>query len=130
MSYFGGRPYVSVAEKRRQAERKLAKLKKQGQSVAPVTIEGRTIAKSFWGKSWCGNLERYSDYENRLPRGRTYVRNGSVVDLQITKGEVTAMVAGSDLYRIQIAISPVKTSRWKAICRDCAGTIDSLVELL
>ena len=63
MSYFGWRPYVPVAEKRRQAERKLAKLRKQGQSVAPVTIEGRTIAKSFWGKSWCGNLERYSDYE-------------------------------------------------------------------
>jgi uncharacterized Zn finger protein len=97
MSYFGWRPYVPVAEKRRQAERKLAKLKKQGQSVAPVTIEGRTIAKSFWGKSWCGNLERYSDYENRLPRGRTYVRNGSVVDLKITKGGVAALVAGSEL---------------------------------
>ena len=79
---------MPVAEKRRQAERKLAKLKKQGRSVAPVTIEGRTIAKSFWGKSWCANLERYSDYENRLPRGRTYVRNGSVIDLQIAKGEI------------------------------------------
>ena len=98
---------MPVAEKRRQAERKLAKLKKQGQSVAPVTIEGRTIAKSFWGKSWCTNLERYSDYENRLPRGRTYVRNGSVVDLQIAKGEVAAMVAGSELYKIKIAIAPV-----------------------
>ncbi|MGC2834476.1 MAG: SWIM zinc finger family protein [Methylocella sp.] len=130
MSYFGWRPYVPVAEKRRHAERKLAKLKKQGQSVAPVTIEGRTIAKSFWGKSWCGNLERYSDYENRLPRGRTYVRNGSVVDLKITKGEVAAMVAGTKLYKVKIAIKPVTTTRWKAICRDCAGTIDSLVELL
>ncbi len=130
MSYFGWRPYVPVAEKRRQAERKLAKLRKQGQSVAPVTIEGRTIAKSFWGKSWCGNLERYSDYENRLPSGRTYVRNGSVVDLKITKGEVAALVAGSELYKVKIAIKPVTATRWKAICRDCAGTIDSLVELL
>jgi uncharacterized Zn finger protein len=131
MSYcFAWRPYVSVAEKRRQAEREVAKLKKRGQSITPVKIEGRTIAKSFWGQAWCTNLERYSDYENRLPRGRSYVRNGSVVDLQIAKGEVTAMVAGSDLYRINIAISPVKASRWKAICRDCAGTIDSLVELL
>src|SRR5262249_18994082 len=128
--YFARRPYVSVAKKRRQAEREVAKLKKRGRSIAPVKIEGRTIAKSFWGQAWCTNLERYSDYENRLPRGRTYVRNGSVVDLQIAKGEVTAMVAGSDLYRINIAISPVKTSRWKAICHDCAGTIDSLVELL
>jgi uncharacterized Zn finger protein len=130
MSYFGWHPYVSVAEKRRQAERKLAKLRKQGQSVAPVTIAGRTIAKSFWGKSWCINLERYSDYENRVPRGRTYVRNGSVVDLQIAKGKVTAMVAGSSLYKINITIAPVAAARWKAICRDCAGTIDSLIELL
>jgi len=130
MSYFGWHPYVPVAEKRRQAERKLAKLKKQGQSIAPVTIEGRTIAKSFWGKSWCINLERYSDYANRVPRGRTYVRNGSVLDLQIAKGEVVAMVAGSALYKIKITIAPVTAARWKAICRDCAGTIDSLVELL
>src|SRR6266516_5514522 len=102
-------PHVQVAEKRRQAERKRAKLEKRGQSVAPVRIDGRAIAKSFWGKSWCGNLERYSDYESRLPRGRTYVRNGSVIDLQITKGEVAAMVAGSHLYKIKVSIAPVKT---------------------
>ncbi len=107
MSYFGWQPYVPVAERRRQADAELAKLKKKGQSIAPVTIEGRTIADSFWGKSWCTNLERYSDYANRLPRGRTYVRNGSVVDLQIAKGEVTAMVAGSELYKIKITIAPV-----------------------
>jgi uncharacterized Zn finger protein len=130
MSYHGWHAYVPVAEKRRQAERKLAKLKKQGRSVAPVRIEGRTITKSFWGKSWCVNLERYSDYENRLPRGRTYVRNGSVIDLQIAKGEISAMVAGSELYQIKIAIAPVTRARWKSICRDCAGTVDSLVELL
>jgi len=130
MSYFEWHPYVPVAEKRRQAQRKLAKLRKQGQSFAPVTIEGRTIAKTFWGKSWCANLERYSDYATRIPRGRTYVRNGSVLDLQIAKGEIVAMVAGSSLYKIKITIAPVKKAHWKAICRDCAGAIDSLVELL
>jgi uncharacterized Zn finger protein len=130
MSYFEWRPYVPVAERRRQAERQLAKLKKKGQVIAPVTIEGRIIAKSFWGMSWCQNLERYSDYANRLPRGRTYVRNGSVMDLRIAKGEVVAMVAGSSLYTVKATIAPVKTPRWKAICRDCSGTIDSLVELL
>jgi uncharacterized Zn finger protein len=130
MSDFEWPPYVPVAERRRQAERKLAKLKKQGQAVAPVRIEGRTIASSFWGKSWCTNLERYSDYETRLPRGRSYVRNGSVLDLQISKGKVEAMVAGSSLYKIKITIAPVTPARWKAICRDCAGAVDSLVELL
>ena len=130
MSYYEWHPYVPVAEKRRQAQRKLAKLRKQGQPVAPVTIEGRTIAKTFWGKSWCANLERYSDYATRIPRGRTYVRNGSVLDLQIAKGEIVAMVAGSSLYKIKITIAPVKAAHWKTICRDCAGAIDSLVELL
>ena len=104
-----GGDYVSVAEKRRQAQQKLAKLRKKGQSVAPVTIEGRTIAKSFWGKSWCTNLERYSDYENRLPRGRTYVRNGSVVDLQIAKGEVVG--DGQRFRSLQRSRSPSRRSR-------------------
>src|SRR6267154_3942881 len=130
MGYFQWAPYVPVAERRRQAESKLAKLRKKGEIVAPVTIEGRIIAKTFWGKSWCTNLERYSDFESRVPRGRTYVRNGSVLDLQIAKGEVVAMVAGSSLYKIKITIAPVKAARWKAICRDCAGAIDSVVELL
>ena len=93
---YGWQPYVSVAERRRQAPgAKMEKLRKKGQPVSPVTIEGRTIARTFWGKAWCDNLERYSDYENRLPRGRTYVRNGSVVDLQIAGGEVKALVSGS-----------------------------------
>jgi uncharacterized Zn finger protein len=124
-------PYVSVAEKLRRAERELAKLrKKHGRSFSPVALEGRDIAKSFWGKSWCSNLERYSDYETRLPRGRAYVRNGSVVDLQIAKGEVSAMVAGSALYNVRVTIAPVAASRWKAICQDCAGSVDSLIEIL
>ncbi|MPZ55991.1 MAG: hypothetical protein GEU91_05705 [Rhizobiales bacterium] len=130
MSFYTWGDYVPVAERRRQAQQTLTKLRKQGQSVAPVTIEGRKIAKTFWGQSWCTNLERYSDYAYRLPRGRSYVRNGFVVDLQIAKGKITARVSGSDLYNIKIAIAPVKAAGWKAICRDCAGAIDSLVELL
>ena len=88
--------------------------KKAGQQIAPVKIEGRKIARTFWGKAWCTNLERYSDYANRLPRGRSYVRNGSVVDLQITKGEITALVSGSDLYTIEIVVAPVDRARWQA----------------
>src|SRR5882762_7152150 len=127
MGFYEWRPYVSVAERRLKAQRELAKLKKKGQSISPVTIDGREIARSFWAKSWCANLERYSDYETRLPRGRSYVRNGSVVDLQIAKGEVSAMVAGTELYNVRVTVAPVEASRWKAICRDCAGSVDSLI---
>jgi len=124
------RPYVSVAERRRQAEREMAKLRKMGYPVSPVVIEGRTIVKTFWGKAWCDNLERYSDYASRLPRGRTYVRNGSVVDLQIVPGEVKALVSGSEIYKVVVKVAPVPKGRWRSICQDCAGAIDSLVELL
>jgi uncharacterized Zn finger protein len=130
MSYFedGWGPYVSVAEKRRQAQRKISELKKIGGSVAPVTIEGRAITRNFWGKAWSSNLERYSDFASRLPRG--HVRNGCVVDLQITVGKIAAKVSGQELYDVTIAIAPVAAKRWRAVCRDCSGTIDSLVELL
>src|SRR5580692_7123753 len=130
MSYFEWPAYVSVAEKRRQAERKLAKLKKKGQSVAPVRIDGRAIASTFWGKAWCTNLEGYSDFANRLPRGRSYVRNGSIVDLKIEKGRIKALVSGSELYEIQIDIAALPKQAWLALKKKCAGKIGTLVELL
>ena len=130
MYYERWKPYVPVAQRRAQAAREAAKRAKKGQTVSPVVIDGRTIAKTFWGKAWCDNLERYSDYSNRLPRGRTYVRNGSVVDLRITPGAVTALVSGSELYDIEVQVVAVPKARWSALCRDCAGAIDSLVELL
>ena len=130
MSYYGFRPYVPVAQRRAQAAREVEKLKKKGQTISPVAINGRKIAESFWGKAWCDNLERYSDFANRLPRGRTYVRNGSVVDLQIERGMVRAMVSGSSIYKVKIDGGAISQQRWRAIVKDCAGSIGSLVELL
>ncbi len=127
---FGWRPYVPVHVRRAKAERETARLRKKGHVVAPVRIEGRTIARTFWGKSWCRNLERYSDFANRLPRGRTYVRNGSVFDLQVAAGAVTARVSGTSLYTVEVKVSPVPKAHWTALCRDCSAGIDSLVELL
>jgi uncharacterized Zn finger protein len=131
MSYYRGfKPYVPVAQRREKAAREMAKLAKKGRMISPIAIEGRLIASTFWGKAWCENLESYSDYESRLPRGRTYVRNGSVVDLQIERGLVRATVSGSELYTIDIEIGVLPKKRWDAICRDCTGSIGSLVELL
>src|ERR1039457_4982055 len=127
---WGWRPYVSVAERRLGATGKMATLKKKGHPVSPVVIEGRTIANTFWGKAWCDNLEQYSDFANRLPRGRTYVRNGSVIDLQIAAGAIKAKVSGSAIYTVDLKVVPVDKARWRSICTDCSGSIDSLVELL
>ena len=128
--FYSWKPYVRAVDRRAGAARAMAKLRAKGHPVSPVVIEGRAIARTFWGKAWCENLERYSDYSNRLPRGRTYVRNGSVVDLQISAGKVTARVAGSSVYSVQVNISPLSKPHWRALCGDCSGAIDSLVELL
>jgi uncharacterized Zn finger protein len=124
------KPYVSAAEKRRRSNKVVDTLKRKGPKLNPVHINERTIARSFWGKAWCSNLESYSDYANRLPRGRTYVRNGSVVDLQITSGVVSALVSGTDLYKIQITIDPVKRAAWTTLKTECAGQVGSLMDLL
>lgn len=127
---WGWEPYVPVAKRRAQAQRAAQKALKAGQALTPVAVQGRSIAKTFWGKAWCDHLEAYSDFENRLPRGRTYVRNGSVIDLQIAPGKVLAKVMGSTLYQIEIGIAPLPAARWQALVADCTGSIATLVELL
>lgn len=128
--FYDRRPYVSTDERREQAAYEVERRRQQGHEVSPVVIQGSAITTTFWGKAWCQNLERYSDFANRLPRGRSYVRSGAVIDLQIKPGEIAAMVSGSSLYRVALAITAVPQDQWKAICRDCAGGIDSVVELL
>src|SRR5262245_42092645 len=104
--------YISVSERRRKAEREAKTLK----NASPVIIKGSQIAATFWGKSWCQNLESYSDYANRLPRGRSYVRHGCVVDLKIGSEVVHAAVSGSYLYDVQVKVARIPKLRWKAIC--------------
>ena len=125
------KPYVPVAKRRAQAAGFAQRLaKKEGRPLQPVKIDGRTIARTFWGKAWCDNLESYSDFENRLPRGRTYARNGSVVDLKIEPGCVKAYVSGSEVYQVKIEIDKVEAAAWKRIKSECSASIDSLIDLL
>jgi uncharacterized Zn finger protein len=129
--YYGYRPYVSVGQRRAKAARYAATLAKQEKrQLTPISIAGRAIASSFWGQAWCTNLESYSDFDNRLPRGRTYVRNGSVIDLQIEKGKVRAIVSGSEIYNVTIGIKTLSRPLWKKIKSDTGQSILSLMDLL
>lgn len=131
MAYWNYFPeYVSVAERQAKAKKELEKLRKKGIDIQPINLDGRTIARSFWGKGWCDHLESFSDYDNRLPRGRSYVRNGSVCHLDIKSGCIEAMVSGSSLYKITIKIEPLKAAAWKAVKDKCRGRIGSMLELL
>lgn len=124
------RPYVPVSDRRASAQREMSRLRGEGKSVHPIRISGRTIARSFWGSGWCKHLETFSDYDNRLPRGRTYVRNGSVCHLELEPGKVEAIVAGSSLYEVGIDIEPLKPAAWRALKKTCSGRVGSMLELL
>jgi len=133
MSYWEGYPpYVSVGEKRAKAAAKLKKLQKTNPRVQPVVLAGSAIAATWWGKSWNRNLERYADYTNRIGRGRSYVRHGAVLDLQMRTGEVAALVQGtmSQPYSVKIGIEKLAPRRWDTVKAACAGRLASLPELL
>src|SRR5712691_10756226 len=126
-------PYLSVGEKKARGVLALAKLLKKGKRTAePVVIahRKRQLTSTFWGQAWADNLEHYADLANRLPRGRAYLRNGSVLHLAIAGGRVEAYVAGSELYRVTIGIAPMAKTRWRRVVTRCTGRIGSLVGLL
>ena len=124
------RKYVPVASRRARAVRQLSVMRGRSEDAQPVVIEGRQIAHTFWGEAWCEHLEQFSDFENRLPRGRTYVRNGSVCHLEIATGQVRAVVIGRDLYDVTIEIDELPARQWRDLKGKCAGQIGSLLELL
>jgi uncharacterized Zn finger protein/DNA-binding XRE family transcriptional regulator len=130
MGYGGWAPYVPVAVRRAKAARKVEALRKKGAKIEPVEVEGRKIAHTFWGQAWCTHLEGFSDYANRLPRGRTYVRNGSVCHLGIEPGKVEALVCGSELYEVRVEIGRLASAQWAGVKERCAGQIGSLLDLL
>lgn len=132
MSSWGYPKYITVAEKKAKAEKKLKQLKKKMPGIEPVIIKGSTLASTWWGKSWNRNLERYADYGNRIGRGKGYVRHGAVLDLKIEGGLVTALVQGTRAkpYEVVINIVPVKKANWDQIRKQCQGMLRSLPDLV
>ena len=98
----------------------------------PISIEGRTISSSWWGKAWCDNIDIYADFDNRLPRGRSYVRSGCVVDLKIEYGVIRALVVGSrpKPYRVQIDIKPFSDNEVKAFEDKCRNNFESVEDFI
>ncbi len=127
---YGWPRYIPVAERRLKAKKKVDKMRKQGMVLHPVEIEGRKIARTFWGCGWCDHLESFSDFANRLPRGRSYVRNGSVCHLAVSEGKIQAVVSGNDLYNVEISVNKLSDHKWQQLKKQCAGQIGSMVELL
>lgn len=120
------------AEIRRKASATKKVGKKKGKELAPVVISGKTIAKNWWGAAWCDNLERYADYENRIDRGKRYVRSGAIVDLQIESGKVLARVQGTRKipYKVEIRISPLSEEKCQSIIERCTTKLENVEQLI
>jgi len=124
--------YIPVAKRRENAKKQVEKLKKKNPDLAPIEIQGRNIANTWWGKAWNKNLENYADYTNRIARGRSYVRNGAVLDLKIETGLVRALVQGSERkpYSVEIKVKPLAKETWDGILGVCNHKIDSMSALV
>ena len=128
MSRYGFYEYESMAEKKENAERKLTTYQRKHPDAQPILLTGTKIANSFWGKAWCDHLKHYADYDNRINRGRSYIKNGFVFDLTIEKGIIQGVVCGSSskLYQVDIAIDPITDQRF---VHQIGGHIESLEAL-
>lgn len=130
MVWYSYRPRPTVAERRSKAQAAARRLAKKGRVLAPVVPAAKGLASTFWGKAWCNNLDAYSDFSNRLPRGRTYLRNGAIIDLQISTGQVEALVQGTELYRVVIIFKRLAAKRWQVFKKQAAGEVINLLDLL
>lgn len=75
-----------------------------------------SFGETWWGKRWVATLESF-DIGARMGRGRSYARNGSVLSIDITSGEVKAKVQGSypQPYKISIKLKAMPDSDWRKL---------------
>lgn len=123
-------PYVPVADQRKIAQNQVRILRDLGLQAQPVDIVGNSVATSVWGQAWCRHLGSFHDYANRLPRGRSYVRHGAVIHLELEPGMIRALVHGTETYYVEVGVQPLDPDSWRDICRRCQGQIESLLALL
>lgn len=122
----------AVSKLKKNAGESKKKEKAKGKVLEPITVSGREVVKSWWGKAWCDNLEQYADYDSRLSRGKRYIRSGAVIDLKIQKGKILARVQGRRKapYKVEIRISPLSEERCQKIINRCSTKIENLESLL
>jgi len=132
MRFYGFYEYETVQQKIARAKKQLETLKKKNPDISPVVINGSTIAKSWWGRAWTKNLETYADYANRIGRGRSYVKNGMILDLKIEEGAVRALVSGRGTkpYSVACSIKPFSKAKLDSLAKLCNRKINSLEELV
>ena len=115
----------------RAVQRELTARRKRGENLEPVLPKSsRDLSTTFWGQAWNRNLMAYSDYESRMPRGRSYFRSGKVLGMKVEPGLITSVVAGSRVYDVEIQIARLAEKDWKHLQKRCLGKITDVMDLL
>lgn len=124
--------YDDVRESKERLERQIAKRRQRGERFEALAAPAgqKKLCTTFWGQAWCRNLESYQQYESRLPRGRSYLRQGRVYNLEIESGKLSAVVAGSELYETFIHIRPLPEAKWRDMVEASQGQVGSMLDLL
>ncbi len=130
MSWYDYQPYQTVGERRAKAQKVADGYERRGVKLHGVSAQGTKLARTFWGKGWCDHMESFSDFASRLPKGKSYVRNGAIIDLQVLPGRITAKVVGTETYDVDCRIERLPANQWADIKKRCGGQIGSVVELL
>ena len=124
--------YTTMDDLKRLAKKSTERLTKKGLILEPVHLVGNKIAKNWWGISWIDNLEKYSDYINRLPRGKKYLKSDCILDLKIKKGRIDAIVQGSSSkpYEVCVHIKVLNKEKIEDIVQLCENRIESIENLI
>jgi uncharacterized Zn finger protein len=121
---------TSVKDLRQRAAFFAKKLGDEGVRLTPVKSAKKSISSSFWGQAWNRNLNHYSMFANQLAPGRTFLRNGAVIDLCVEKGTIRGLVAAQSLCEVAVKARPVDTARWARLVERCSGSVRSLTDLM
>ena len=80
--------------------------------IKPQSQRG-SFGEKWWSRRWITVLESFN-IGARLGRGRSYARQGQVLDIIVEKGAVTAHVQGSRAtpYNITMRVKPLSPDQW------------------
>lgn len=121
---------LRAADLTRLAVERSAQLTAEGTELHPVGASSRKLAEHFWGSAWMRHLALCEAGGLCLSPGRTLLRHGCVLDLEIAPCSIRALVSAQELYEVALTLEPLDEEKRLALRTACAGNVGSLVALL
>ncbi len=121
---------LRAAELETLAAARLAELQAAGEELHPVVSRSRALVSHFWGKAWMRHLAACEAGGLCLAPGRTLLRHGCVLDVQLAPGLIRARVSTQRLEEVELHLAPLDEERQAELVQLCQGRIDSLVSLM